>query len=461
MSTRDLTRGSIGRELVALAWPILCSSALAVLDATVNVMWVGRELGDVAVAALSNANLLWTLLFAGQFGVSMAGAIWIARSLGEGNVQDAKAALVAMVSTAGLISVLCVVPMMGWARTLLGVLGTPSESLAPGVQYLRVLLLSVPLTYLNGAVTAGLQAAGDSKTGFYISMICVTVDAVLNPVFIIGVGPVSSLGIVGAALATVASQAVGLAVLTYVICRGGHALSFRGEEWSLLRLDLVRAATLVRGGVPMAIQFLWASIEDMLMISLVNRFGADTTAAYGVTIQLWNVIMMPAAALGVAMTAMVAQNIGAGRWGRVQKTTRLGLAFSVVVTAMLVALAEILGNTLYRLFLPAGSPALVLAQEINHDATWAVIIVGTYTAWIGVLRARGAVWAPLMISAAVLAVRFPMTVALLGTWQAEAIWWSFPASAVATTALAIVHRRFWLRTQWESRHGIQPSRVGG
>jgi putative MATE family efflux protein len=402
-------------------------------------MWVGRELGDVSLAALSNGNLLWILLLVAAFGVSMAGTVRIARSLGEGDIQGAKAAVGAMMSASAAISLLCVLPMIFCARSLLECLGTPAAALPQAVEYLRILLLSVLPIYLNVAVVATLQAAGDSKTGFYFGVMSVVVDAALNPVLIIGISPFPALGIAGSAFATLASQAILLAALLVRVYKTDHPLRLLGGELSLLRIDWTRALGLLRDAGPMAIQVLWASIEQMLMISLVNRFGADVTAAYGVVVQLWNLIIMPAAALGVAITAIVAQNIGAKRWERVRRVTKLGLAYGVLATALLVSLTEMLDMHICRVFLPTESPSLIFAEEINREATWSLIPLGGYIVWVGVLRATGAVWAPLVISAGVLAARFPITLALLGRWHMQAIWWSFPASAAATCMLAASH----------------------
>lgn len=446
-----------GRNLIWLTWPILCSSLLGVLDTSVNVIWVGRELGDVAVAALSNANLLWTLLFAASFGISMAGSVRIGRSLGEGNVKDAKAAVGTMISASGMVSVVCILPMMVYARPLLDCLGTPAASLPQAVQYLRTLLLSVPLTYSIGAVLAVLRAAGNSKAGFYLSVAWVAVDAALNPVFIVGIGPIPRIGIAGSALATLVGQAIGLGSLLFQCYGQDHVLCLSQGDLGLLRIDFRSAVNLFRDGGPMAVQFLWSSIEEMLMISLVNRFGVHATAAYGVVIQVWNFIMMPANALSVAITALVAQNIGAGRWDRVQKLSRVGLAYGALATAALVMLAEILGAHAYSFFLPEGSPSLGFAEEIDREATWSLIIVGGYTVWLGVLRATGAVWAPLAISAVVLTVRFPVTAALSSFWHTQAIWWSFPASAAVTTSLAALHWRLRSGPQrilWRNSHGV-------
>src|SRR6185437_10856829 len=105
------------------------------------------------------ANLLWALLFAAAFGVSMAGAVQIGRSLGAGDIPSAKAAIGATVFACALVSVLCIVPMVVGAREMLELLGTPTVSVPQGVRYLRILLLSVPLIDIYGAVMAALRAA--------------------------------------------------------------------------------------------------------------------------------------------------------------------------------------------------------------------------------------------------------------------------------------------------------------
>src|SRR6185312_13615510 len=282
----SLTAVSIGPALISLSWPIFCSGVADVLDASVNVMWVGRRLGEVALAALSNANLLWGLLFVGAFGISMAGTVWIAKCLGEGDTRGAKAAVGTMVSAAVVVSLIGVLPMILWARALLRCLGTPLAAQSQAVEYLRILLLSVPPIYLIAAVIAVLQASGDSKTGLYLAVGTVTIDALLNPLLITGVSPFPSLGIAGSALATVGSQVICVAVLLIHVYRAGHPLRLLRNDLRPLVTNWGRTVRLLCDGAPMAAQVLWVSVENMLMISLVNRFGADVTAAYGTVVQL-------------------------------------------------------------------------------------------------------------------------------------------------------------------------------
>lgn len=440
-------RSAVATELMSRSWPISCSIVLGVIDTSVNVIWVGRELGDVSVAALSNANLLWSVLFAAAFGISTAGSVRVARSIGQGNPRGAKEALLVMVSVAIAVSLLCVLPVAIWAAGLLRCAGTPAVSLDQGIAYLRVMLISIPLAYPNATIIAALQAAGDRRVGFYVSLVVILIDATLNPILILGVGPIPRLGIVGSALATVTSQAVVLVGLGWYLLREGAALRVRLADVSLPSNIFISARGLLCEGTPTAILFLWTGFEEVLMISLVNRFGADVTAAYGVMTQIWGYILIPATALSLAITSMAAENIGAGRWDRARAAIRLALAYGAVASVVLVALADTVGGRAYELFLPPGSPSLAFASQINVDATWSLIFISGFTVWVGVLRAVSSVWAPLAISAGVLAVRFPVTAALLEHWRSQAIWWSFPASAVATAALAVLHGSFSVRSR--------------
>jgi len=267
----------------------------------------------------------------------------------------------------------------------------------------------------------------------------------------------SGLGIAGSALALTITQAVGLFSLAVYIYVSRHPLRLGRRDLGYLRIGGTAALALAAKAGPTAVQFLWGSVEQLLMISLVNRFGADATAGYGAVTQLWNFIMMPAVALGVAITAVVAQNIGAARWDRVRRAACLGMMYAALATAALVGLVEALHHRAFGIFLLSGSPALSFADQINREATWAQIFFGAYTVWVGVLRAAGIVWIPVLIAAGVLAVRFPVTAALLHTWHANAIWWSFPASAAMTGLLAALHGILKFRAREVLRQDAQAS----
>jgi Na+-driven multidrug efflux pump len=145
----------------------------------------------------------------------------------------------------------------------------------------------------------------------------------------------------------------------------------------------------------------------------------------------------------MAVSSMAAQNVGAQKWDRVHATARHGVLFSVLITGSVVVLLEVFTEQSLGLFLPAGSVALHTAVHLNHIAAWSFVLLGISMVIFGVVRATGAVFPPLLIlTLALLGVRFPLALALLDRWQADAIWWSFPISSLIAVVLSLLYYKY-------------------
>jgi putative MATE family efflux protein len=301
-------------------------------------------------------------------------------------------------------------------------------------------------------VMAVLRGAGDSKTPFYFMLLSVGIDIALNPVFIFGLGPIPRLGIAGSALATFVAQAVSLVALIRHLYRRKHMLCLHKDELALLKVDWAVVGTLVRKGIPMSAQMLVLSLSGVLMITLVNRFGVDTTAAFGAAMQIWNYIQMPAFAVGMGVSAMTAQNVGARKWDRVTRIAGIGVLYSVLLTGSIVVVIELLNLAIFGLYLPAGSGALAIATHMNRIVTPSFIFFGISVALFGVVRATGAVIAPLIVlTISMLVVRFPLAEMFLDRYHIDAVWWSFLISSALSSVLAVLYYRFG---GWRSAHMV-------
>ena len=147
----------------------------------------------------------------------------------------------------------------------------------------------------------------------------------------------------------------------------------------------------------MGLQMVLISLAMIAMIVMVNRYGTDTTAAYGAAMQLWTYVQMPAMAIGAACSSMAAQNVGAGKWDRVEATTRTGLGFNFLLTGVLIAPLILLDRVTLAWFLPEASAALEIARHLNHIAVWSFLFFGATFVVAGVVRSTGAVIPPLLI----------------------------------------------------------------
>jgi putative MATE family efflux protein len=442
-SQRSLTEGSISRGLLQFALPILYANVLQSLNASVNSVWVGRFLGEAALTATSNANVVMFLLIGVAFGVAMAATILVAQRIGANDIPGARHAVGTSATFFAGVSVLMAIAGLTLSPAILAAMKTPPQSMPLAIAYMRVIFCALPSLYMYAFVMAVLRAAGDSKTPFHFMLLSVGLDIGLNPVFIFGLGPVPRLGIAGSALATFIAQTVSLVAMVRHLYRRRHLLCLHGADLRLLRIDWRLAGALVRKGVPMGGQILVISLSGLLMISLVNRFGVDTAAAYGAALQLWNYIQMPAFAVGQAVSAMAAQNVGAHKWDRVGRTAAVGVAFGIAVTGSVILALELLGARGFTLFLPAGSAGLAIAAHLDHIATPSYLFFAIAMVLFATVRATGAVMLPLAImTVSLLLVRFPLADALLYRYHADAIWWSFPISSALAAALAALYYRY-------------------
>ncbi|MET1023773.1 MAG: MATE family efflux transporter [Pseudoxanthomonas sp.] len=441
--TRSLTEGPIGRNLLLFSLPILGGNIAQSLNGSVNAVWVGKFLGESALTATANANNIMFFLIGSVFGIGMAATILIGQAIGAGDI--ARARRVMGTSATFFIGLSVVIACFGvWlARHLLAAMGTPAQALPLAEAYLRVIFLAMPLLYAFAFLSAALRGAGDSKTPFRFLLVSVVLDIGFNPLLIFGIGPFPKLGIAGSAWSTLLAQGLALTGLLFYMRHKRHVLWLGRKDMRLFLIDTTVLKTLVTKGVPMGLQMVLVSLAMIAMMTLVNRFGTETAAAYGAALQTWTYVQMPAMAIAAAVSTMAAQNVGAGKWERVGATARTGVLFNFLLTGALIAPLILLDRWTFSLFLEAGSVAHETARHINHIAIWSFLFFGVMFVLSGVVRATGAVIPPLiMLVISLWGIRVPFANLLQPTLGADAVWWSFPASSLCSMLMAMAYYRW-------------------
>jgi putative MATE family efflux protein len=439
---RDLTVGPVAKTLFLFALPSLGVNILQSLNSSINSIWIGRFLGEAALAASANAGFIIFLMFAALFGFSMATTILIGQYMGRRDVEKVRRTIgsaVGIFATSGLV-----IAIAGWlfAPQLLHVLATPAEAFPLALSYLRVMFLSMPTAFLMILLSSSLRGVGDAVTPMWNSVLNIGLDIILNPILILGLGPIPAMGIAGSATATLIAGLVSVTMLIWQIYRRDLTIRLRGVELGWLRPDLTYLKPILKTGLPMGLSMIIMSGSSLVMIGLINREGVDTTAAFGVMNQLWSYVQMPAVAVGGAVSAMVAQNIGAGKWDRVSRIVWSGVSINLLMTATLILAITLFATPLLRLFLPAESPAIPIAIHINHLIGWTFLLMGVSMVVTFAVRANGAVLAPLLILIfASIIVRFSIGFGLHDAYGAEAIWASYIATGVASGLLSIAY--YW------------------
>ncbi len=434
----DLTQGPIRRTLILFALPTLAGNVLQSLNASINTVWIGRLLGEAALTATANANIVMFLIFAAIFGLSMATTVRVGQNFGARDLDAARRSFGTGVGLCLIVSV--VVAALGWALApqLLALLKVPDASRVLALTYLRVIFLIIPGMTLTVMISMGLRGSGDARSPLYFQVLAALLDVALNPLFIAGIGPFPRMGIAGAAVATAIATLAGLGGMIVWIYARDLPLRLRGRELRYLIPDAAELRFIVGKGLPMGAQMLVISGAGLVMIGLVNREGLTTAAAYGALLQIWNYIQMPSLAMGAAVSAMVAQHIGARREERVDRIGIDGALTNLIMTGVLIAVLLAFDEAALKLFLGSTSPSIAVARHIQWLSIWSFLPFGITIVLFGTLRAYGVVIAPILVLIA------GMYVARLGFyWLAypalgtDALWLSFVVGSAALMAAAI------------------------
>ncbi len=449
-SKQDLTQGPIGSTLFVFALPILAGNVLQSLNGSVNAVWVGRFLGEQALTATANANNIMFFLIGAVFGVGMAATILVGQAMGAKDPAQAKRVIGTSVTFFFGVSLVIALAGLPLSRHILVWMATPAEALPLAEAYLRIIFLATPFLYMFASLSAILRGSGDTRTPFIFLMLAVLLDIIVNPLLIFGMGPFPEMGIAGSAMATLVANAISLAAMILWLRHRRHPLWISRHEKTMYIPNPVILRALIVKGVPMGLQMIVISLSMIMMISMVNRYGVDMTSAYGAALQLWTYVQMPAMAIGAACSTMAAQNVGAGRWDRVNATARIGVVFNFLLTGALILPIILFDRFTLALFLPDGSAAIENARHLNHIAVWSFLFFGVTFVVSGVVRATGAVIPPLLIIAfAMWGIRIPFAELLQERMGADAIWWSFPVSSVAALLMSLAYYRWggWRKSQ--------------
>jgi putative MATE family efflux protein len=443
----SLTEGPIARtllvfSLLVFSLPIFASNILQSLNISINAAWIGHLLGTRALTASANANALMFFLLSISFGLSMAATILIGQSFGARDLKQIKRVMGTSTLFFTLLSVVIAAGGFAIAPRLLSAMHTPPDAAALAVAYLRVIFLGIPAIFLLAIMMMAMRGAGDSRTPFFFMLISGILDVGLNPLLIRGAGPIAGMGIAGSALATAIAQWTGLILMVVWMYWRRHILCIGLAELKYVRIDLAILRSLLMKGVPIGLQVVVVSTSMILMISLVDRYGSVTVAAYGACFQLWSYIQMPSFALGSAVSSMTAQNVGANRWDRVGQITVAGIVYVAVLTGALVTAVTLSDNAAFSLFLGDNTQAIAIARHMHVIVSWSFIFFGIGFILASTVRATGAVIPPLVILIiAIWGVRIPAAI-FLSHSSVNGILWGFPAGSIASVIMTALYYRF-------------------
>lgn len=344
MSENQLIQGNVRTALIRFALPFLGASLLQFLYGAVDLMIVGR-FGDAAgVSAVATGSQIMQTLTGLISGFAAGGTVLIGQYVGARREKDVKQSIGTMFSLFAAIALAATVVFTLSTNVIVSLMQVPGAAVIPARQY--IFTCCCGLIFITGynIICGMLRGMGDSRR----PMIFIAVSCCVNIVGdLLLVGPLR-LGALGAAIATVFAQAVSMILALIVLFRGEYARYFQGRWFRPFR---AKAALLFRLGTPMALQDFLVAFSFLLITAIVNQIGLDESAAVGVVERVIGFGMLAPIAFMSAISAMTAQNIGAGRPERAVSATRYGLAYSLIFGVLMLAVLQLFPQWVMGLFI--------------------------------------------------------------------------------------------------------------
>lgn len=359
----DLLKGSIAKALVLFMIPLLISRIFQQLYNTVDTMIVGNYLGDEALAAMGSSSAVYELLVGFSLGVGNGLGIVTARSFGTGDKTLLKRSVAgALVIGAGITVAIMLLSRI-FLMPLLRLLNTPEEIIQDSYSYVSTLTLFVGVMFAYNLFAGLLRAIGNSVIPLIFLVMSATLNVVLDILFITRF----SMGIQGAAVATVAAQGIS-AVLCLIYIAVKCRILIPSKEHFRFDKDLYKEQ--LGQGFSMGFMSAIVSTGTVILQSAINGLGYLTIAGHTAARKLNSFCMMPFATIGMALSTFVSQNRGADQGERIRKGVFLANMLSLV-----------LGGILMVIIYPC---APFLVKAISGSGERVVLDIGTWYMWLNV-----------------------------------------------------------------------------
>lgn len=318
---KDLTKGNPVRAMVSFAVPVALGNMFQLAYSLADTRVVGSVLGESALAAVGATTSISTLFVGFLSGLTNGFALLIARELGAGREKGVRRFGAGTLLLALITSLVLTVVCVGTLPWILKILNVGDELMADAIAYIRVILLGVVMTCLYNACAGILRAVGDTAAAL-VFLICSSVLNVgLNLFFILG----CSMGVDGAALATVISQAVSAFLSLGYMVKRYPVFRFRREDFRISKEDV---KNLYASGLSMAAMMSLVFFGTLSLQCAINTFGNETIVAHTAARKITEFFMLPFGVFGTTMATYCGQNMGAGKMDRI----RLGIRQALLLT---------------------------------------------------------------------------------------------------------------------------------
>ncbi len=438
---RDLSQGPVARNIFLFALPMLLGNVFQQLYNVVDTIIIGQYIGTDALAAAGASFPVIFVLISLVIGITTGTTIIISQYYGAKDYEAVKRAIDTAYIFLFFASILLTTLGIVFIEDIWRLIDLPVHVRPDATQYFSVFAAGLVLMFGFNVTSAVLRGLGDSRTPLYFLIISTILNIGFDLLFVLVFG----WGIGSVAFATVLAQGIAFGLSVIYLNRTHTLIRFALRGLTFDR-DIFRKS--LRIGIPTGMQHTFVSLGMLALISIVNRFGTDTIAAYTIAWRIDSFSAMPAMNFGLALTTFVGQNLGANKPERVKQGLRATLLMTTAVSLTMTFVAWTFGRQLMGVFTP--NPEVI---EIGYS--YLVVVSSFYVVFAGmfvtqaVMRGAGDTLIPMFITLIALwLLRIPASHFLSMQYGAEGIWWGIPVAWVFGLLAAYI---YYLTGRWKRK----------
>lgn len=340
---RDFTRGNILGHLIRFGAPFLLSNFVQALYNVTDMLVVGNFSSTQALSGVTNGGQITNVAVMVVSGLTVGGTILVGQYYGAKREKDVSRTIGTLFSVLGLAAVAFTLLVIALADPILRLIQTPASAMDEARAYLKICMLGNIFVFGYNAVSAVQRGLGDARRPLIFVGIACAINIVLDIWFVKGFG----MGAAGAAWATIIAQGVSVLLAAGYLSRSKFLFDFK---WKSFAIDREKLRMIFKIGLPSSAQSLVVSVSFLTLTALTNVFGDSASAAGGVVGKLNSFAILPVLAIQQSISAIAAQNIGAGRSDRALEALKKGILFSFILGAAVFAVVQWIPGPLVALF---------------------------------------------------------------------------------------------------------------
>ena len=377
----NLTQGSVLRNILHFSLPYLLSYFLQTLYGMADLFIIGQFEGVASTTAVSVGSQVMHMITVMIVGLAMGSTVCIGRAVGAGDRKRATAVIGNTVSLFMVVSVALMALLLALVQPIVQVMSTPEEAAAGTAAYLTICFIGIPCITAYNIISSIFRGLGDSKSPMYFIAVACAANIALDYLFI----GVMGLAPAGAALGTTLSQAVSVAVSLVVILKRDTGIRLKRGD---LRPQRPVLRQVLKIGIPVALQDGFIQIAFIVITIIANRRGLTDAAAVGIVEKIISFLFLVPSSMLSTVSALGAQNIGAGKHDRAAQTLRYAILIAAGFGLCISMLIQWTAQPVVGLF--TTDPAVVQAGgQYIRGYIWDCIFAGIHFCFSGYFCAYG------------------------------------------------------------------------